>query len=214
PRSTLFPYTTLFRSWGDSVLLAHSRFSSASSASSAVDSEALSRKNRGGRRGRRGLLAGNTLIPHYRRTLRLVKTYLNEIIPLLHGLRRSTFFTRDRDVYDPGLAHRNHCLVYLDIEPVLNSAPITRPLPTQLRQLCAILGKAFLHTDTGRIADEDCGFRSDGHAIRKEAPSTSHLLSEIQSNVNLEAHLSCNLSPEESTHLTYSSNNSAGTSVG
>jgi len=47
------------------VLLAHSRFSSASSASSAVDSEPLSRKNRGGRRGRRGLLAGNTLIPHY-----------------------------------------------------------------------------------------------------------------------------------------------------
>lgn len=42
---------------------------------------------------------------------------LNEIIPLLHGLRRSTFFTRDRDFYDPGLAHHNYCLVYLDIEP-------------------------------------------------------------------------------------------------
>jgi hypothetical protein len=42
---------------------------------------------------------------------------LNEIIPLLHGLRRSTFFTRDRDFYEPGLAHRNYCLVYLDIEP-------------------------------------------------------------------------------------------------
>jgi hypothetical protein len=42
---------------------------------------------------------------------------LNEIIPLLHGLRRSTFFTRDRDFYDPGLAHRNYCLVYLDIKP-------------------------------------------------------------------------------------------------
>lgn len=40
----------------------------------------------------------------------------NEIIPLLHGLRRSTFFTRDRDFYDPDLAHRNYCLVYLDIE--------------------------------------------------------------------------------------------------
>jgi hypothetical protein len=42
---------------------------------------------------------------------------LNEIIPLLHGLRRSTFFTRDRDFYDPGLAHHNYCLVYLDIKP-------------------------------------------------------------------------------------------------
>ena len=42
---------------------------------------------------------------------------LNEIIPLLHGLRRSTLFTRDRDFYDPDLAHRNYCLVYLDIEP-------------------------------------------------------------------------------------------------
>ena len=42
---------------------------------------------------------------------------LNEIIPLLHGLRSSTFFTRDRDFYDSNLAHTNYCLVYLDIEP-------------------------------------------------------------------------------------------------
>jgi hypothetical protein len=42
---------------------------------------------------------------------------LNEIIPLLHHLRRSTFFTRDRDFYDPGLTHRNYCLVYLDTKP-------------------------------------------------------------------------------------------------
>jgi hypothetical protein len=42
---------------------------------------------------------------------------LNEIIPLLHGLRSSTFFTRDRDFYEPGLAHRIYCLVYLDIDP-------------------------------------------------------------------------------------------------
>src|SRR6185369_4693934 len=50
------------------VARSHSRFSSASSASSAVDPEPLSRRNRGGRRGRRGMLAGNTLIPHYQQS--------------------------------------------------------------------------------------------------------------------------------------------------
>ncbi len=40
----------------------------------------------------------------------------DEIIPLLHQLRRPTFFTRDRDFYDRSLCHARYCLVYLNVE--------------------------------------------------------------------------------------------------
>ena len=39
----------------------------------------------------------------------------NEIIPLLHTLPRPTFFTRDRDFYEPGLRHSGYCLVFLEV---------------------------------------------------------------------------------------------------
>jgi len=39
----------------------------------------------------------------------------NEIIPLLHTLRRPTFFTRDHDFYMADLCHREYCLVFLDV---------------------------------------------------------------------------------------------------
>lgn len=39
-----------------------------------------------------------------------------QIVPLLHTIRRPTFFTRDRDFYHPKLRHAGYCLVYLDIE--------------------------------------------------------------------------------------------------
>jgi hypothetical protein len=38
-----------------------------------------------------------------------------EIIPLLHGLRSVTFFTRDRDYYQRRWCHASYCLVYLSI---------------------------------------------------------------------------------------------------
>ena len=41
------------------------------------------------------------------------------IIPLLHQLRRPTFFTRDLYFYKPRLRHAHYCLVYLTIEPQL-----------------------------------------------------------------------------------------------
>jgi hypothetical protein len=40
----------------------------------------------------------------------------NEIIPLLHTLRRPTFFTRDHGFYHTALLHPGYCLVYLDVE--------------------------------------------------------------------------------------------------
>lgn len=38
-----------------------------------------------------------------------------EIIPLLHTLRRPTFFTRDHDFYKADLRHLRYCLVFLDV---------------------------------------------------------------------------------------------------
>ena len=38
-----------------------------------------------------------------------------EIIPLLHTLRRPTFFTRDHGFYKADLCHRGYCLVFLDV---------------------------------------------------------------------------------------------------
>ncbi|MDQ3011844.1 MAG: hypothetical protein M3X11_14185 [Acidobacteriota bacterium] len=40
-----------------------------------------------------------------------------QIIPLLHRLRRPTFFTRDQDFSKSGLRHPGYCLVYLDVLP-------------------------------------------------------------------------------------------------
>ena len=39
----------------------------------------------------------------------------NEIIPLLHSLRRPTLFTSDQDFYRPDWRHAGYCLVYLDV---------------------------------------------------------------------------------------------------
>jgi len=41
----------------------------------------------------------------------------DEIIRLLHSLRRPTFFTRDKDFYRRWLSHHGYCLVYLDVGP-------------------------------------------------------------------------------------------------
>ena len=39
-----------------------------------------------------------------------------EIIPLLHRLRRPTFFTRDAGFYDRTLSHMRYCIVHLRVE--------------------------------------------------------------------------------------------------
>jgi hypothetical protein len=38
-----------------------------------------------------------------------------DIIPLLHSLRRVTFFTQDWDFFNPTLCHPAYCLVWLDV---------------------------------------------------------------------------------------------------
>ena len=39
----------------------------------------------------------------------------DNVVPLLHHLKRPTFFTRDRDFWKRELAHARYCLVFLDI---------------------------------------------------------------------------------------------------
>jgi len=38
-----------------------------------------------------------------------------EILPLLHRLKRPTFFTLDHGFYHPALRHQGYCLVFLDV---------------------------------------------------------------------------------------------------
>src|SRR5436190_23059977 len=40
-----------------------------------------------------------------------------EIIPLLHRIRRVTFFTQDKGFADPVLCHPAYCLVSLEVRP-------------------------------------------------------------------------------------------------
>jgi hypothetical protein len=49
----------------------------------------------------------------------------DEIIPLLHTLRRPTFLTRDDDFYHPQLRHPNYCLVHFDVT-ILETATYIR----------------------------------------------------------------------------------------
>jgi hypothetical protein len=42
----------------------------------------------------------------------------DEIIPLLISLRRSTFFTRDRDFYREALRNNLYCIVHLNVGPL------------------------------------------------------------------------------------------------
>jgi len=41
----------------------------------------------------------------------------DDIIPLLHQLRRPTFFIHDQRFYHPKLRHPRYCLVHLDVAP-------------------------------------------------------------------------------------------------
>ena len=52
----------------------------------------------------------------------------DDIIPLLHRLRRPTFFTRDIDFRSPTLCHQNYCLVYLDVRAAEAAQYIRRVL--------------------------------------------------------------------------------------
>ena len=76
-----------------------------------------------------------------------------EIIPLLHSLRRPTFFTRDQDFYHPWLRHPGYCLVFLDVQPLAAAQYIRRFLRhTKFRTQGQRMGKVVrIHEDGVRF---------------------------------------------------------------
>ena len=53
---------------------------------------------------------------------------LDEIIPLLHRLRRPTFFTNDLGFFDHALCHKGYALICLDVRAKETAAYIRRCL--------------------------------------------------------------------------------------
>lgn len=84
-----------------------------------------------------------------------------QIIPLLHTLRRPTFFTRDQDFYHPWLRHPAYYLVYLDVNPDEAAYFIRRFLRhpdfrTQAHRLGKVVrahadGLSYWQVNTGRL---------------------------------------------------------------
>lgn len=80
-----------------------------------------------------------------------------DVIPLLHHLKKPTFFTRDQDFYHPKLRHAKYCLVFLDVEPQETAEYIRRFLRhpkfrTQAKRMGAVVrvrhsGLTFWQTD-------------------------------------------------------------------
>jgi hypothetical protein len=56
---------------------------------------------------------------------------LTEIVPLLHRLRRPTFFTHDLGFFDPLLCHKRYSLVCLDVKASESAMYIRRFLRHQ-----------------------------------------------------------------------------------
>lgn len=75
---------------------------------------------------------------------------LDAIIPLLHSLRRPTFFTRDGDFYHPWLRHRGYCLIYLNVAPGLTANYLRRCLRhPAFRTQAQRMGKVIRVHETG-----------------------------------------------------------------
>ena len=68
----------------------------------------------------------------------------DEIMPLLHQLRRPTFFTRDSDFFNRNLCHQRYCLVYMDVDKYEAALFVRRvlrhaELDTQAKRMGAVI---------------------------------------------------------------------------
>lgn len=80
------------------------------------------------------------------------------IIPLLRNLKRTTFFTRDRDFWDPRLCDFNYCIVWLDVPPMQAAHYIRRFLRhPQFNSAAKRMGKVFHARSTGLISRSPAG---------------------------------------------------------
>jgi hypothetical protein len=76
----------------------------------------------------------------------------DEIIPLLHGLNRPTFFTLDEDFFKPRLRHGQYCLIYLDVAQYESAAFVRRTLKhPQFNTTAKRIGKVVNVSYTGLI---------------------------------------------------------------
>ena len=91
------------------------------------------------------------------------------IIPLLLRHRRSTFFTRDEDFYDPRICHRQYCVVYLAVDKYEAAIFVRRVLrhpqfDTQAKRMGAVVrvssaGYSLWRLYVGREKHVDWGKR-------------------------------------------------------
>lgn len=89
----------------------------------------------------------------------------DEIIPLLHQLRRPTFFTRDSDFFDRSLCHQRYCLVFMDVDKYEAALFVRRvlrhpELDTQAKRMGAVIrvshrGLSMYRKQTGQLASLD-----------------------------------------------------------
>lgn len=89
----------------------------------------------------------------------------DEIIPLLHQLRRPTFFTRDSDFFDRRLCHQRYCLVFMDVDKYDVALFVRRvlrhpELDTQAKRMGAVIrvshrGLSLYRNQTGWLASLD-----------------------------------------------------------
>ena len=73
----------------------------------------------------------------------------DNLLPLLHRLKRPTLFTQDEDFFKARLCHRAYCLVWLDVRYVEVAAYLRRFLrQPQFRSQAQRLGKVVrVHAD-------------------------------------------------------------------
>lgn len=89
----------------------------------------------------------------------------DEIIPLLHQLRRPTFFTRDSDFFTRKLCHQRYCLVYLNVDKYEAALFVRRvlshpELDTQAKRMGLVIrasrgGLSLYRHQTGNLASLD-----------------------------------------------------------
>jgi hypothetical protein len=93
-----------------------------------------------------------------------------DIVRVLHGLRSSTFFTRDRAFYARSLCHPRYCLVYLRVEPQEAASFIRRLLKhsefsTQAKRrgrVTQVAPNGIRYWQLNRPAESHCAWESKG----------------------------------------------------
>ena len=87
----------------------------------------------------------------------------DEVIPLLLGLRRPTFFTHDAGFFKSGLCHSRYCLVYLHVEQEEAATFLRRllrhpELNTQAKRMGLVIRLSHAGLSVWRLHAEEAAF--------------------------------------------------------